>query len=459
MSNITLKKIIPPKKDNEAKIYQLTDETMEYRKEKVISAMRKADIDSLVIYCDLEHGGNFSYLTGFVTRFEESLLVLHQTGEAFLVLGNENTKMANYSRITAELIHTPLFSLPDQPMDNEKQLANVLATAKITEGKKVGLVGWKLFTTGDDNHKLYDLPAFIVSTVEELVGESAVSNRTDLFIHSDYGVRSQNNANEIAYYEFGSSLASDCVLSAIDEVEIGKTEMEIGSHLVKYGQTTNVIPIVATGERFANAFISPTDKKVKLGDKLSITTGFKGGLASRSGYAAKSAEDLPENQKDYIEKVAAPYYSAVVAWLENIKIGMLGRELYAAIDQVLPKATYNWHLNPGHLTSDEEWMSSPIKKESEISLRSGMMLQIDIIPSVSGYAGTSCESGIALADENLRNELAKLYPNVWQRITNRQEYIRKILNIDLPDEVLPLSSGVAFYTPFFLESDLALVKE
>ncbi|MPN07869.1 hypothetical protein SDC9_155141 [bioreactor metagenome] len=104
-------------------------------------------------------------------------------------------------------------------------------------------------------------------------------------------------------------------------------------------------------------------------------------------------------------------------------------------------------------------MSSPIKKESEISLRSGMMLQIDIIPSVSGYAGTSCESGIALADENLRNELAKLYPNVWQRITNRQEYIRKILNIDLPDEVLPLSSGVAFYTPFFLESDLALVKE
>lgn len=407
MTKVTLKKVNPPKKDNEAKIYQLTDETMKFRKEKVLAAMEKSEIDTLVIYCDLEHGGNFSYLTGFVTRFEESLLVLHQTGEAFLVLGNENTKMVDYSRIEAELIHTPLFSLPDQPMDNEKPLTEVLTNAKISKGKKVGLVGWKMFTSEEDNYQIQDLPAFIVSSIVELVGEDAVSNRTDLFIHSDYGVRSLNTANEVAYYEFGSSLASDCVMNAIDEVEVGKTEMEIGNHLVKYGQPNNVIPIAATGERFENAYIYPTDKQVKLGDKMSITTGFKGGLASRSGYAVATTDDLPEGQKDYIEKVAAPYYDAVVAWLENIKIGMQGKELYSVIGKVLPKSEYKWHLNPGHLTADEEWMSSPMKKDSEITLKSGMLLQIDIIPSVAGYAGASCESGIALADESLRDQLAK----------------------------------------------------
>lgn len=364
---------------------------MKFRKEKVLAAMEKSEIDTLVIYCDLEHGGNFSYLTGFVTRFEESLLVLHQTGEAFLVLGNENTKMVDYSRIEAELIHTPLFSLPDQPMDNEKPLTEVLTNAKISKGKKVGLVGWKMFTSEEDNYQIQDLPAFIVSSIVELVGEDAVSNRTDLFIHSDYGVRSLNTANEVAYYEFGSSLASDCVMNAIDEVEVGKTEMEIGNHLVKYGQPNNVIPIAATGERFENAYIYPTDKQVKLGDKMSITTGFKGGLASRSGYAVATTDDLPEGQKDYIEKVAAPYYDAVVAWLENIKIGMQGKELYSVIGKVLPKSEYKWHLNPGHLTADEEWMSSPMKKDSEITLKSGMLLQIDIIPSVAGYAGASCE--------------------------------------------------------------------
>ena len=100
----------------------------------------------------------------------------------------------------------------------------MLATAKIETGKKVGLVGWKLFTTAEDNRKLYDLPAFIVSAVEAIVGAENVSNRTDLFIHSDYGVRAQNNANEIAHYAFGSSLASDCVLRAIDEVAVGKTD-------------------------------------------------------------------------------------------------------------------------------------------------------------------------------------------------------------------------------------------
>ncbi len=71
---------------------------------------------------------------------------------------------------------------------------------------------------------------------------------------------------------------------------------------------------------------------------MSITTGFKGGLASRSGYAAASAQDLPEEQKAYIEKVAAPYYKAVVTWLENIKIGMQGKALYALIEEVLPQA-------------------------------------------------------------------------------------------------------------------------
>jgi len=35
MTKVTLKKVNPPKKDNEAKIYQLTDETMKFRKEKL----------------------------------------------------------------------------------------------------------------------------------------------------------------------------------------------------------------------------------------------------------------------------------------------------------------------------------------------------------------------------------------------------------------------------------------
>lgn len=461
MTKIKLKKVMPPKRDNEAKIYQLTDETMLGRKEKVLAQMRAEKLDSLIIYCDLEHGGNFAYLTGFVTRFEESLLILHQDGIAFFVAGNENLKLNQHSRISATLLHYPQFSLPDQPMAGEKTLTTVLQEAKISDSKaSIGIVGWKMFTTTNENNRqIFDVPHFIVTAVKKAAPNSKIENRSDLFIDPQKGVRSINNANEIAYYEFGSSLASDCVLNALDAVAIDKTEMEIGTHLTRYGQTPNVMPIAATGERFSHAFISPTDKKVQLGDKMSLTTGFKGGLASRSGYAVHNEDQLPQDQTDYLEKVAKPYFNAVTTWLEKIEIGMTGGQLYQMIEAVLPKETYHWHLNPGHLTADEEWLSSPIKKNSPHPLTSGMLLQIDIIPSVSGYAGASCENGIALADSKLRQELAANYPTVWQRIKARQEYIRQELNIALPDHVLPLSSGVAFYTPFFLAKDLAFVKE
>ena len=58
----------------------LTDETMAQRLQKVLARMGQRGLDALVIYCDLEHSGNFEYLTGFITRFEEALLVLRADG-------------------------------------------------------------------------------------------------------------------------------------------------------------------------------------------------------------------------------------------------------------------------------------------------------------------------------------------------------------------------------------------
>lgn len=87
----------------------LTDETMNERKQKVLENMKSENYDTLVIYADKEHGGNFEYLTGFIPRFEEGLLVLDVTGESTLILGNENLKMAKVARIENQLIHSPLF--------------------------------------------------------------------------------------------------------------------------------------------------------------------------------------------------------------------------------------------------------------------------------------------------------------------------------------------------------------
>ncbi|MCP2002242.1 UNVERIFIED_ORG: Xaa-Pro aminopeptidase [Buttiauxella agrestis ATCC 33320] len=437
----------------------LNDQTLQQRRSKILQAMARQNLDALVIYADKEHGGNFEYLTGFIPRFEEGLLVLHKSGEAVLVLGNENLKLARHSRVPARVFHAPWFSLPNQPMDTTLSLSEVLQQAGLREQHRVGIAGWKLFTgTHDNNPSLFDIPTFIFQALQAaLTSECELLNATGLFISPRDGARIINNANEIAHYEYGANLASSAALTALNAVELGKTEKSIAALLAADGQANNVVTIAATGERFANANLYPADKQIQAGDKFSLTVSYKGGLTSRAAYVVNNASELAEEVRDYLDVVAIPYYHTVVNWLEHMRVGVKGHEVYELIEGVLPKNEYHWHLNPGHLVADEEWLCSPIYPASDIPLSSGMLLQIDIIPSRQGYAGASIEDTIALADEPLRLQLAALYPEVWQRIQQRRTYIRDVLNIKLHDDVLPLSNTVGYLRPYLLNKEMALI--
>ncbi|WP_449553537.1 M24 family metallopeptidase [Lelliottia amnigena] len=441
-----------PKKFIDVAPVMLSDATMLERKNKVLTRMNDEGYDALIIYADKEHGGNFEYLTGFVPRFEEGLLIVKKTGEAILILGNENLKMANYSRIPAALKHCPHFSLPNQPMDHERPLEEIFIETGLNTISKIGLVGWKMFTSTTANNKhLFDIPWFIVDAVKNSIASNTVlENAAHLFIRGDRGARITNNENEIAHYEYGANLASNCILDAMNAVEPGLRETELGALLAAEGQYQTVVTIAATGQRFEKANFYPSYKTLERGQPLSMTTGFKGGLSSRTGFVIADESELPDNQKDYLESVAKPYFGAVATWLENIKIGMRGGEMYDLIENVLSKEKYGWHLNPGHLSADEEWMSSPIYKYSAETLKSGMIMQIDIIPSVPGYTGVSAEESIALADETLVQKIQQSYPELWARITARRKYIRQVLNIQLTDDVIPLSNTVAYLRPFLL---------
>ncbi|WP_075980367.1 M24 family metallopeptidase [Bacillus massilinigeriensis] len=443
--------------ENVSPVY-LTDETINERKEKLLQLMIKEEYDVLVIYADKEHGGNFEYLTGFIPRFEEALFVMKNNGDCSYILGNENLKMAKHARTRGTVYHCPLFSLPNQPMDNDYPLEDLLEQINFSTNKKIGLIGWKMFTSKvQNNDTLFEIPHFIVEALKNVKDEHAkIVNAAYLFISGDIGVRTTNNANEIAHYEYGANLASSCMLKAMNAIDINVKESFLGNLLNAEGQTNNVVTIAATGKRFEYANLYPTNKQTKLGDPISLTTGYKGGLSSRTGFIVENQEQLPSSQKDYLDKVAIPYYQTVVYWLENIKIGMSGGTFYELIEGIYPKEKYHWHLNPGHLVSDEEWMSSPIYPNSKEELKSGMILQIDIIPSIEGYTGVSAEECIALADEELRDNLRDEYPQLWSRIQKRRSYIKEQLNINLPKEVLPLSNTVGYLRPYFLSKGTAL---
>ncbi len=452
-SDIILKDAEEPAHDCTGVPVALTDETMLKRKEAVLSKMEKTGLDTLVIYADMEHGSNFEYLVGFLPRFEEALLILHSDGSACLVLGNENLNKASKSRIKADAVLSSYFSLPDQPMLSEEPFASVLSKAGIKG--RTGIAGWKNFTGRfENNRKMFDIPAYILDAVKLYSDE--VINACDIFIGSD-GVRTVNNPNEIAHYEFAASLASDCMLDALNSLKPGISEMETADKLVRYGQRTSVVTIAAFGERFVKANMYPTDRKLKKTDSISLTVGYRGGLSSRAGIAVCCPEELPESCGDYFEKVCAPYYTALRAWLEQVHTGMTGGELYKCIDEVLPRSVYGWVLNPGHTTAEEEWMSSPVYEGSAEIMKSGSLFQTDIIPSIKGYPGVSAESTCLLADEELRNQIRKEYPDMYARMMNRRAYLINVLGIRLNDDILPMCSTLGYMRPLMLSRQAAAV--
>lgn len=435
----------------------LTIATMNQRYEKVLDAMRIWNLDILMVYGDREHGGNFAYLTGFEPRFEEAVLVLHQNGESWLMLGNENMKMASHSQIRSKAVHIPWFSLPNQPMDTETGLEGLFCQAGVCQDSRIGIAGWKLFTGNmGEGRQLFEVPDFIVQTVCRINGHGHTINASGLFLDPASGVRVCCNANEIAHYEAGAGMASARVLEALNSVEPGKTEMEIASLLNTWGQPTSVTTICAAGQRFTGGVVFPRNKPVQKGDAFSLTLGLRGGLSSRAAYVVNVREELPEPAQGYLEEAAMPYFQAAVTWYETLGIGVTGGEIYSAVEDVLPRARYHWILNPGHYTSDEEWLSSPVWNGSEIAVKSGMLFQMDIIPHIPGYGGVSAEDGVAVADKVLRDEIRFGYPEMWSRMVRRRKYMESQLGIHLKPEILPLSDICGYMRPYILNHGMGL---
>ena len=140
-----------------------------------------------------------------------------------------------------------------------------------------------------------------------------------------------------------------------------------------------------------------------------------------------------------------------------MRVGQSGGALHEIIDRRLGDPFFGIFLNPGHQLHLDEWVNSPVTAGSTIELRSGMVMQVDIIPATGGpYFTTNIEDGIALADETLRESLAASFPDLWDRVRRRRAFMREALGIELHPDVLPLSNVPALLPPFLLRPDLAM---
>lgn len=407
--------------------------------------------DALLVYGDREHFANIAYLTGYDPRFEEALAIFVPGRPLMLLVGNEGMAYAALSPVPMERVLYQSFSLPGQSRGASKSLATILRDAGINPGTKVGIAGWKYFQANEATYpaEWIEAPAYLVDTLRAL--HCTPLNATALFMDAARGLRAINDVDQLARFEFAATLSSEAIRNVLFHVQPGMTEYDAVRLMGMNGFPLACHPMCSAGERAVAGLPSPSMRVLQEGDPITVALGLWGALNARAGFLVRDASGLPDGIRDYVDKLVAPYFRAVVEWYEAVGIGVTGGELFAIIDKHLGDPFFGVGLNPGHLIHLDEWLNSPIFRGSRQQLCSGMALQVDVIPAThSPYFTTNIEDGIALADEPLRASFAAKYPEAWSRIERRRAFMQDILGIHLKPEVLPFSNIPAYLPPFWL---------
>jgi Xaa-Pro aminopeptidase len=430
---------------------------LQQRIEKLRLAMATQRLTHTVVYADREHFANLAYLTHFDPRFEEALLIVGTEGKPLLLVGNECAGYIGVSplyhsgQLRAERFQ-PL-SLLNQPRDASRTLREIFADEAIRSGVRVGCIGWKYFSEREhpDAEHAIDLPSYMVDTLRALAGFDSVVNSTALLMHPGYGLRSSCSAAEIAYFEYSNGLASEGMKSMLLGLRPGMSDHELARLAGYNGEPLSCHMTLVTQANRELGLSSPVGARIERGSPLASNFAYWGSNICRAGWVADSAHDLTPQAQDYVAAFAAPYFEAMAEWFRQLRIGTRGGALSALISERLPFDRFHIFLNAGHLTHLDEWVSSPMYPGSEIPLRSGMALQVDVIPSSEVYFSTRMEDGVVLADAELRQTLERRYPDCYARCQRRRSFMIEELGIELGEEVLPLSNTAAIVPPFMLQ--------
>jgi hypothetical protein len=196
-----------------------------------------------------------------------------------------------------------------------------------------------------------------------------------------------------------------------------------------------------------------------MGDAYTVALGLQGALSSRAGTVARGPQDLTADLRGFYEAYVKNYFAVVTTWYEHVRVGAVAGDIVTAVEAVRDPALYDFAVNPGHYLHLDEWVHSPFVRGSAVTLRSGMALQMDIIPISNGpFCYANAEDGIVLADAALRAEIACHYPECWSRMKARRAFMKDSLGISLDESVLPLSNIAGWLPPYGLALGRALVN-
>jgi Xaa-Pro aminopeptidase len=430
---------------------------------RTVERMRAEQLDALVVYADREHCANVAYLTGFDPRFEESLLLLSSEGRGKLLVGNECLGyLPDTEALGLEVELFQEFSLMGQPRNGSRPLKEIFRDFGLGRAQRVGCAGWKYF----DKHLIpggpqaLDVPAYIADLLRELAGDpKRVVNAAGIFMDAGGGLRVFNEPAQIAQFEYAACVTSEGVLSFLRHLRPGLAECELEKYLDTRGLPLSCHRMISLGDKAKRGLSSPSAQRARRGDPYTVGFGVNGALNSRAGMIAAGPADLTGELREFYPALAMNYFQVVAAWYEKIRVGASAGAVVRAVEKARDEKLYRFAVNPGHYLHLDEWLHSPFSVGSRVRLRSGMALQMDIIPvSLGPFCYINGEDGVILADARLRKHLADGYPDLCKRVQARRAFMRDVLGINLDDSVLPLSNTAGWLPPWALDLGTAFIK-
>jgi Xaa-Pro aminopeptidase len=416
-------------------------------------------LDFGVIYADREHSGNLNYFTGIFSPFEETVLVIaRDSGEVYLLSGNEIVDgMVNLSPILDAMtpIRIQTFSLQgffrELAYENKTLLKDSFKQIGIGKDSRVGLIGWKYFEEREIEDHLHQhfAPSVIVDCLRELASDRDVVNASDILLNPIDGMRIIHDTHQLAVIEANSTRLTNIVNRVFERVEPGMSEVDVARLIEFSGEHHLYYPIVCiSAERIRLAYALPSTKyRLTEGEQLFVSLGFGGAAQAREGRFLEYGE---AHQEAAFFQVYEQFFVLKYLWLKNLAIGKSGEEVYQQVQAAYDR---DFIINPGHnIDQYQEWTNSVFRAGDESLLRSGMVFHIDVITE------TFNNDTIALASEELRQQLAQAYPAAWARINYRRQYLEDVIGLELHESVLPFSDNL-LVQPFVRSLDYAFVNE
>lgn len=436
----------------------ITKEDYELRIEKLLSAA--SHYSHLLIYADKEHFSNMEYITGYDPRYEECMLLLKRSSLPRLLVGNEGMGQSQCITIDHEKVLFQSLSPMGQARGTSKSLTTILAEYGVDQMSKVGVLGWKSFCERetDDPAHMFEVPGYLIRALEQLGADA--ENANGLMMDNDCGLRAVQDVKTLILAEIAATKASRKTWDFVKNLEEGATEIEASQWFNIDGEPCPTYPNICF---CGKGILSPDyHRTLKPGQPIAFGMGYRYAQIHRVGLYIHSFDDLPEAQREAVEQMYATYFEAAAVWFESLGLGVTGGTVWQNVKDVIGSyEAFGIALNPGHLIHSEEWMNSPFVENGTTVLKSGMLIQCDFTarPTECRGLGVHMEDGVMLADVETREALKAMAPDSYERMMNRQKFMREILGIYIKDEVLPTSDLCGMLHPFYANLECVMARK